>query len=402
MPPPSSTPGIASRAEVFGDGPELPGQVFAMELLERPIVFERSGGRLRVRVDRRGVRDAVYTGRGKAELLARYVGEDELDRSAALARDLELHRFLLGTAGDGRFVLDQRGMRWSSGGVLARIRWRGQRWIAYAFRDIPPFGWNVSLGGSDRGDDLDRPLGIGAREFLEETAVVRGTSARVRPILLGDGDARTRCEVAGAPHFALRAARDGLPLALAPPGADDLVARVLPTRNELVVTSDAGEAVTQDILVCVNVLELGIEIVRVVELDLDDDDGLLDGEILHPAGEDGPELIRMPVALVRESALARELGPCWTTPRLDSGVPPSVVLERLDADELHLFERDVERRRAVTDGDDPTATGFERARYGGWRVRFGRWFYGADAGPCPLFTLPSAKLTSYAFAELAS
>jgi len=157
--------GIAKWADVFHRADPLPGQVFALEILRRPLRFERSSGVTMMTLDRRGCDEGIFTTHGKGELVTRSIGDD-INR--VKDADKSLHRFLQ-SADDGTFEVEHEGLRWASGGVLSVVRWRGRVWTPFFFRDIPPFGWNISLGGSDKGDDLSRPDAFVEREFLEES-----------------------------------------------------------------------------------------------------------------------------------------------------------------------------------------------------------------------------------------
>ena len=68
----------------------------------------------------------------------------------------------------------QKNLRWASGGVVSIVKFRKREWIPFFFRDIPAYGWNISLGASEeRTDDLNDPWSFIIREFLEETHVCR-------------------------------------------------------------------------------------------------------------------------------------------------------------------------------------------------------------------------------------
>jgi len=387
----------------------LPGQVFALEVLERPLQLTRRGGMTELLIDRRDCREGIYTTQGKAQLVERTMGSQSEIGSAQEA-DKAVHRFLIGGDGDAAMEIEHAGIRWASGGVLSVVDWRGATWTPFFFRDIPPFGWNISLGGSDRGDDLGRPEGFIEREFLEETLVVNGAPTRGRPVgmrhfLFGRGavgDERRRAAEHASVHLAQRLRRDGLTIS---PDGDDIPVAAAPTRMRATIVSDTGRHTMSDVLVCMNRLEAAVEVVKAVHFSMSDDDVILDGELLEPAGSvDPPDLIRMPVAMISHAYLRRAFGPAWRDFEHAGTLQPSVEGPRVEPHEIVIFDHDVVRRRDIWRGDDPAVTDFEKTRYDDWTERFGMHFYDADGcpsvvNPSSMFTLPAAKVLSYYFAH---
>ena len=400
----STLEGIAPWAQVFEGDKSLDGQVFALEILERPLGFERSAGRTRMILDRSGCREGIYTTRGKGNLVKRSI----TDLAAAQAEDKALHRFLLSKE-DGDFEVVHQGLRWASGGVLPIVTWRGREWIPFFFRDIPPFGWNISLGGSDKGDDLSRPERFIEREFLEEMLVLEGAPvnnrARMRPLIM-DGQAPEAALSAAlahaGPHLQLRAKRDGLEIDA---GGEPITVGPAQTSVSARITRGAETHDMDNVLVCVNRLEAAIEVVRALHFELNDDALILDGELLEPVGSaSAPDLIRMPVAMISCDYLRGAFGPAWSDFSHEGTLQPSVRGPAIPATEIVMFENDVIRRREIRDGADADATPFERERYADWTTRFGEHFYDAQGrpsidDPVTLFTLPATKIISYYFAH---
>jgi hypothetical protein len=85
--------GIAPRETVFGTKGGLPGQVFAAEILTRPVVLRRNGGEVEVHVDRRGVTDAVYTTEGKNRLCSGTLRDER--EEIAVRMDADIHAFMM-------------------------------------------------------------------------------------------------------------------------------------------------------------------------------------------------------------------------------------------------------------------------------------------------------------------
>ena len=373
--------GITAWSEVFRPDTVLDGQVFALEILERPVRFERRGGVTTMYVDRRGCREGIYTTRGKGVLVERSVGAHV---AAVQEADKALHRFMIDDC-DGVFEVEHDGLRWASGGVLSVVRWRGRMWTPFFFRDIPPFGWNISLGGSDKGDDLTRPEAFIEREFLEETLVLDGppVNGRVsmRPFVFHGRDEtgeRKRSLGHARDHIELRRTRDGLHI-------DDgraIDVSAASTRMRVSIRDDKHTHEARDVLVCMNRLEAAIEVVRALHFEMNDTDLILDGELLEPAGASAPpDLIRMPVAMISHDYLARAFGAKWADFEHEGVLQPSVVGPALEADEIVMFTPDVERRRHIYNGEDDTATAFEHDRYADWTARFGGHFYDDQGRP---------------------
>ncbi|MGD8413690.1 MAG: hypothetical protein PVF33_05630, partial [Candidatus Latescibacterota bacterium] len=263
--------GIAPREAVFGTEGGLPGQVFAAEILTRPVVLRRSGGDLEVHVDRRGVTDAVYTTAGKNRLCEEVLRDDRLEM--ALRLDADLHAFMV-EAGDGSWLeipTQTIPLRWASAGVLPVVRWRGGVWSPFFFRDIPPVGWNIAAGSSESEAELRRPVAFGLREFVEETIVLSrppGAGAEINArtfpnIIEEQNQIRSALETVNR-HLEIRSREDNFAVEPFPtdprriPGDRAIEADFASTRTRLLIRSDDGEEVIGDVLVSFNLLELGI------------------------------------------------------------------------------------------------------------------------------------------------
>lgn len=429
--------GIAPRDQVFGPGPGLPGQVFAAEILTRPVVLRRSGGELEVHVDRRGVTHAVYTTEGKDLLCSETLQGDRIGLAARL--DEDIHSFVM-EAGDGSWLdipTSEIPLRWASGGVLPVVEWRGSTWSPFFFRDIPPVGWNIAAGSSETEEELNRPAWFGLREFVEETIVLprppqKGVEipARTFPHLLTkEGGETQRALVSVNRHLEIRSRQDGLTLPAFPqgevPAERTIETSFVQTGTRLRIRSDDGETELSDILVCFNLLELGIEIVSVVRFELGDDDYLLDGETLTPLGG-AAELVRMPMAMISHAYLEEVFGrdyagpEYWNPPLVDydaaadvwKQVPasqPSVRPARPPIlGEIAVFGWDVERRLTLGAGrsidDDTWKADPTRTRHRKWCKSFARYFetdeaVGTPNEVYPFFTAASAKAMTYYFSQ---
>jgi hypothetical protein len=426
------TEGIAPRETVFDRKRELPGQVFAVEILKRPVRLGRSPGGVEVTVDRTGVTRAVYTTAGKNRLCRDVLAGERREEAERL--DRAVHRFMM--SGEDipslEIPTDRFPLRWASGGVLPVVRWRGDTWIPFFFRDIPPVGWNIAAGSSESEEELRRPLSFGLREFVEETIVLSRPPkpgvqipARTFPGLLSDDVAQLRRAIDTVNHhLEIRSREDGLNLSPFDTGGIEperaIEARFVPTKTHLRVRNADGEEELSNVIVCFNLLELGIEVMSVVTYELEDDDDLLDGERLTPAGGKA-ELIRMPVALISHAYLAEVFGRggmdlAYEHPALieyDASMDvwkqvragqPSVLPGRPpEPGEIAVFCWDVDRRAELATGplgDTRWKRDPMRIRHRKWGKTFTRYFemggmIGTPSVAYPYFTAGSAKTVAY-------
>ncbi len=424
--------GIASRDAVFNSEQKLPGQVFAAEILKRPVLLSRNADGIHVSIDRNDVSDAVYTTAGKNLLCRSVLTGPRLDEATRL--DHEIHRFMMGGSETSTLEIstERFPLRWASGGVLPVVQWQGVTWSPFFFRDIPPVGWNIAAGSSDSDDELRRPLSFGLREFIEETIVLSRPpkpgveiSVKTFPGLLEDNPAQLKTALSSVNrHLEIRSREDGLTLLpFSMDGVEperQIKARFAPTRTRLSVKSGDGEEELANLLVCFNLLELGIEVMSVIHYDLDENEYLLDGEMLTPAGGKA-ELIRMPVALISHAYLKEMFGRNETDlvydrpplidydPSMDvwkqvRASQPSILPTRPpEPGEIAVFCWDVDRRAELATGPlgdarwkkDPM-----RIRHRKWGKTFTRYFemggmIGTPRVAYPYFTAGAVKTIAY-------
>ena len=424
--------GIASRDAVFNGDLELPGQVFAAEILKRPVLLNRNADGIQVTIDRNDVTDAVYTTAGKDGLCRSVLTGPRLEEATRL--DHEIHRFMMGASETStlEISMERFPLRWASGGVLPVVRWQGTTWSPFFFRDIPPVGWNIAAGSSESDEELRRPLSFGLREFIEETIVLPRPpkpgveiAAKTFPGLLKDDPARMQTALASVNrHLEIRSREDGL--TLLPFSADgveperQITARFAPTRTRLRVRSEGGGEELTNLIVCFNLLELGIEVMTVIHCDLDENDYLLDGEMLTPAGGK-VELIRMPVALISHAYLEEVFGRGATdlvydqpplidyNPSMDvwkqirAGQPSVLPARPPEPGEIAVFCWDVDRRAELATGplgDTRWKKDPMRIRHRKWGKTFTRYFemggmIGTPRLAYPYFTAGAAKTIAY-------
>ncbi|MBK8492924.1 MAG: hypothetical protein IPL49_19060 [Saprospirales bacterium] len=179
----------------------------------------------------------------------------------------------------------------------------------------------------------------------------------------------------------------------------DINIQTLPTKSVLKIVSERGEtSLATGILVSINLLEFGLEVVKVLTFRMEDDDYLLDGEILdRPDGT--KELVRMPCALIDLDFFRKFLAGKKLT--YTDANAPSVLLEvgSVPSEYIHVFDWDVKRRWEIF--HDENTPVLERERYQKWAENFGANFrvdpegnLGTSHFPA-LFTPTSAKILQY-------
>jgi hypothetical protein len=423
----------------------LPGEVFAVELLTRPITIERNdGGRTIATIDRRDVQEYLISNEGRTEKCSEYI--TSANSSLLQAVDKEIQRFLCGAkpfnstvrhmlgATDRHMKIDpaQLGirLRWASGGVLSRVRFANDKtngeWIPLTFRDIPPYGWNISLGSSERGfhgdsldpnrsleTELNKPCNYILREFIEEYLVLNGAPAIGAPLsakafVLGK-TGRLAANMPDRPleekNWPVRFVEDHLSVNT----MDMRTIEVTTVPQQFILNVISGSnttSVTHDVLVVFSLLDLGIEVVKVVKYELEPNDYLLDGEILRSTHGGINELVRAPIALFSCEYLDRVFGTGFQWQNYTGGLQPSIeVNEAPDSnkDEIRIFEWDLHRRMDIVRNRNGTVGEVER--FERWYTRFGQNFLGTSGKPSStnvprLFGAGTAKILNLHFSAL--
>lgn len=380
--------GIVARTQLASPR-RLPGEVFAAELLSEPVRVEapHGGHSLRVVIDRRNVDHAVISTAGKRHLCDAFVAPKVDD---LISLDKSVHALMRSslTGRQESVVLPPMPFRWGSGGILSVVSIRGRRHIPMFFRDIRPAGWNIPLGSTERMIDHDSrvksdfdhelcsPSLCILREFLEETLVLDRDPTHSAPkrfeFCMPYDLAAAQRHVAGHledNHRRLRDKYDHMEIQ----DDRDLTIRpsLLALPMDLTIHSNDGDTHVSNVLVTINCLELGIEVVKVIEYDIpaEVEPYFLDGEILM-SKPSSPELVRMPVALFPLELLREFMGGEISLAFEKSAQAALEISRRLDRREVILFDWDIERRNAIA--SDPTkGVGSESERYMRWRQTFG-------------------------------
>lgn len=381
------------------------GEVFAIELLNEDIVIEKNRiGDNTILINRDSVKHALITNSGKKAMNIKFAQKFQQKN---LNFENEVQDFLLKPyiPGDNRYVLslNQMPLRWASGGVLSIVNYKKQKWIPMFFRDIPPFGWNISLGSTERSFigkkpnyqkyecELNSPLNFIEREFLEETLVLSDfpiinerRKAKYFKSISGFLNDNTLLQIQNFnEHNELRNKYDEFSIFF--DKGDYIAPRFHPSNMEVKVKKGNNEWNTRDVFICFNLLELGIEVVKIIEYDLTDNDYMLDGEVLEK--NNIKELVRMPIALISLDYLEREFK-IDTNDEYTVGIAPSVIaLNKIKEDEVVLFDWDIKQRYNIISGRK-NGIGSELERYIGWKDQFHENFKMETNGKISTSNLP--------------
>lgn len=378
----------------------FPHEVFTVELLTQPIFIRNDGGKVTFTVNRDNIDYYAISTKGKAFLVERYVNNYPGGWDSLRALDQKILEFTRNSK-DGDFIkIDTSNLplRWSSGGAVSVVSWRGRKYVPLFFRDIPPYGWNISLGASERffdnngncsenigerlEEELTSPWKLQLREFLEETLVLErkpegGSVMYWRnfefPPNLVIQEPLLKAKNLSEQHIQLRCANDGIQIKKSPkdlmvsvPNSSNLFLNVIPSTENC-----NGQNGAWNVLIAINPMELGVEVVNVFEYNLDDSNYILDGEIYQIGNK--PTMVRMPVALISLEYLFRNFGTRTFYPEYTQGqTMPSVKGLKFEQGDIHVFRWDIDQRNEIWGGFH--ATEWEKNCFLLWQKNFNENF----------------------------
>lgn len=408
--PKNNSDGILSKAQFDSSEQRFNDEVFALELLVNNIYISRDSNKSQFRynilLNRSGVEQIVINQKGKESIRKRFVPANHKE---LLEEETKIHSFMLGQSFKSAeksyddiidIKLKKYPLFWASGGVLSIVNYKNKKWILFTFRDIKPYGWNLSLGSSERyfdtqdrlvsdfNHELNDPWNFIVREFLEEVLIIKGNpkplhECSVKKLYLGnlriDKNISDKLNIFSSEHINLRLKYDDLNLYL---NNDSKVPHpMIDLRQDItnysleIIDSKKNRSRTTDVLVCFNLLELGIEIIKVLTFDIDDDDYILDGEIIiNPDGTQ--ELARMPVALISIEYLEGVFGTgCKNLERTKDEVDSSFICPPIPQDDLVLFDWDLKKRfNILNNPKNENYVGTELIRYKAFNESFSKYF----------------------------
>ncbi len=412
----------------------LQGEVFAVELLTKPIIIRRDkiNGRFSVTINRSEVEKSIISTAAKTELCKKYVK----DRVGLEELDYEIHQFMLGNSQEEEFVIDLPALgiplRWASGGVLSVVNIERdnqlEKWTPFFFRDIDPYGWNISLGSSERQfneqnkctkqieEELNYPWSFIYREFMEETLILESKPApdktgSYKRFYFGEELAKKQQKEAyqfSKEHISMRREEEGLLFKMSKANTnsmtnDSLEVQAASTNIDLIVIDRFGNVCKmKNVLVTFNLLELGIEIIKVLEYTLEDHNYILDGEVLYRKNGQ-KELVRMPCALISHEALKRSFAPDNYSPRYTSDIQPTYIANNINKDEIKIYEWDIDQREKRMNASSSQVSEAEKQRYRNSYHRFEGVFKNRTyrLGEIPNYFIPgTAKALSLYFSPI--
>lgn len=440
--------GVMRAEHLRSSRQRLPNEVFAIELLTQPVHLKRApNGHLSVTIDRKRVKEMLISNDGKMAKCRQFISTPS-KKAAVEKLDGEIQGFLAGNkpglhgdrAGERKLDLDLEkegiGLRWASGGILSVVHYRNREWVPLFFRDIRPYGWNISLGSTERcfekdgglkepppslEGELKAPWRYIFREFLEESLVFTGTpseeatlSRRRFKFQVEDSVAKAVAEEFDREHREHRKEKDKIDI-IDTEAENDIKVDFEGTNCTLYVKSetDSEPIPTHDVLVCFSLLDLGIEVVKIARYRLKKDDYMLDGEIRvkdNPeTGQPEKELVRMPIALISCDYLKRTFRDPkkWQSYKYTLGPQPSIEVPKgprydrsLEKTEIVIFDWDVKRHMQIVNGESGTM--WEKTRYLNWYDQWHRNFFDtkgrfSEANPSRLFVPGTAKILNLYF-----
>ena len=374
----------------------LRGEVFAVELLKRPIriSYDKYKGRYKVLIDRRSVENAIISNTAKTELCREYV---ENKRDILCHLDQEVHQFLLGNSQKSELVIDlpELGipLRWASGGVLSVIKlWNNnqlEKWTPFFFRDINPCGWNIALGSSERQFDkgtkcikpidyeLNYPPSFIFREFMEETLILENAPrvnapAGFKRFYFDENRAveqQREANFFAKEHINMRQEEEGLFIRRSEQeegGFGNDIIQIydnFDTKIDLLVIDRYGKPhTTNNVILTFNLLELGIEVIKVLEYSLDERNYILDGEILLRSSG-ASELVRMPCALMSHRALKHIFSTENYMAEYTMEVQPTLAQKSIKRENIKIFDWDIRQRYNRMTSESSRISEAEKKRY---------------------------------------
>jgi hypothetical protein len=193
-------------------------------------------------------------------------------------------------------------LRWSSGGALTVVTWRGKQWVAVFFRDIQPIGWNVANGASESSDQWRDMSPLSDREAGEELMPLSDKPIPRSGVLqyqLEDkyeGSQLNHDQHFGKAHVRLRKQQDDIDITLCGENPISTMHALTPFSYEVRNGEDSFKK--GNFVFSLNPLECGIEVIRILKLQLPDNCWLSDGEIWPHPDAPGAFLLRRPVVLL--------------------------------------------------------------------------------------------------------
>jgi hypothetical protein len=193
--------------------------------------------------------------------------------------------------------------RWASAGALPIVRLGNEEYYCLFYREIRPIGWNIANGACDTSSELLDPLQTLERELCEELIILDPKKRDWYVLERGDPDSLDR------PEFrAVRLILEDLKRKRIwdrGAGVHQLETALKWFNGPDIATINGPDKVHHTVAGCylnINAEDFGIELDRVVKINVSEDALIFDGEILNG------KLLNRLVGLFRTSRLNREFG----------------------------------------------------------------------------------------------
>lgn len=404
-------------------------QAFVIELLESDIELKKNtyDKIIEISINRDNAKYYVITDKGKNQLCQKVVTTDKTRYLETLDEDIQ--KFITDKddfENDKIYIecsKDDLTMRWASGGVLPIVRYKNNYYVAAFFRDKKPYGWNIPLGSSQPSahrknlyQSLEHELeemSFIDREFVEEFLVLTNQPARFNYYKSFNVNRLMPDWLES--HLKLRKIYDDLTIVPLEKSENNnknhkITLTKLNTNMKIDILRNGKMYDTEEnVLVCFNMFELGIEVVRVYKFDLEEKDYILDGEILeyYSKNQKVSELVRMPVALISCNYLAKVFTDISNIEYYEKGPSATMKIKdeiwennKLSEKDLIMFNWDLSRRDSIK--NDKSGNTKETKRY---EESFARYFnkssdgltYSIKSDSLRYFTPTTAKILNLFF-----
>lgn len=357
----------------------------------RCLRFEE-GGKTKycLEIDLNGQSYGIYNSGGKKYIEDKFCTPQYRTLSEDIS--LSMHKFTTSKQSN-RFEFDDKMVyRWASGGVLPIAKWKGQKWFVLLFRDIEPIGWNIPNGASETDKEYTEIDKLIFREFAEEIILLDKEPLRNDGIPaihkcfrfpFGMNRPLESCDTFTKKQMALRYDHDNLKIETG--NGPKLKQLETPFSLDLSYFDNSSmeniHSKIDDIIFSINPNEFGIEILRVLEFEMNDNDYIIDGEVW----ELGSILVRQPIMLLscdyvkkiyeKSGEIGRHIN--------DKPYADCKKMESIPANNYKIFDKDIELRKQRIEKlifDSTYNHTNEIKRCKSWLKNFEKLFYDLENG----------------------
>lgn len=211
-------------------------------------------------------------------------------------------------------------LRHANGGVLPIIRYKGKEYFCLFLRTIFPQGWNIANGGSNNKEELYNPELVVYREFSEEL-IIKDDKKKILYIMDSDNE-KVMCGTQ----------EDLIELLSEDTGIDYKKYERLSTPlkwldgpDKIIISDDLKKYISDGFFVNITPDDNAIELDKIAYIKLDDEAGLLDGEVVRAMDNNKPKRLNRIIGLFETDKLIKNINNTCFKPDLlfYNGVPKS-------------------------------------------------------------------------------